>query len=140
MYRDHVLPDISELYNRKFLLLRILVELMYFLFSNRSWFLFTRWRTKDLCNTAWCGTMSHTSFRMNPHCIVCLNVRELLVLSRRHIWSLSDRNEIRTHNHLVCERTFPKTSQWRQSFVSFLKLFLMPYFFCFIFLIDGWCV
>ena len=49
--------------------------------------------------------MSHTSFRMNLHSIVCLNVKELLDGSRRHIWSLSDRNGIRTHNHLVRKRT-----------------------------------
>ena len=49
--------------------------------------------------------MSHTSFRVNPHSIVCLNVKELLARSRRHIWSLSDSNVIRTHNHLVRKRT-----------------------------------
>ena len=41
------------------------------------------------------------SFRMNLQSIVCLNVKELLVRSRRYIWSLSDSNVIRTHNHLV---------------------------------------
>ena len=45
--------------------------------------------------------MSRTSFRVNPHSIVCLNVREVLARSRGHIWSLSDSNVIRTHNHLV---------------------------------------
>ena len=49
--------------------------------------------------------MSRTSFRVNPHSIVCLNVKELLARSRRYIWSLSDGNVIRTHNHLVCKRT-----------------------------------
>ena len=34
----------------------------------------------------------------------CLNVKELLARSRRHIWSLSDTNGIRTHSHLVCKR------------------------------------
>ena len=29
--------------------------------------------------------MSRTSFRVNPHSIICLNVKELLVRSRRHI-------------------------------------------------------
>ena len=29
--------------------------------------------------------MSRTSFRVNPHSIVCLNVKELLPRSRRHI-------------------------------------------------------
>ena len=50
--------------------------------------------------------MSHTSFRVNPHSIVCLSVKELLVRSRRDIWNFGDSNVIRTHNHLVCKRTF----------------------------------
>ena len=33
--------------------------------------------------------MSRTRFRVNLHSIVCLNVKELLVRSRCHIWSLS---------------------------------------------------
>ena len=49
--------------------------------------------------------MSRTSFSVNPHSIVCLNVKELLAGSRHHIWSLSDGNLIRTHNHLVRKRT-----------------------------------
>ena len=31
----------------------------------------------------------------------CLGVQELLAQNRRNIWSLSDSNGIRTHNHLV---------------------------------------
>ena len=34
-----------------------------------------------------------------------LNVKEVLAWNRRDIWSLSDRNGIRTHNHLVCLQT-----------------------------------
>ena len=49
--------------------------------------------------------MSRTSFRVNPHPIVCLNVKELLARSRHYIWSLNDSNVIRTHNHLFCKRT-----------------------------------
>ena len=49
--------------------------------------------------------MSCTSFRENPHSIVCLNVKELLARSWRNIWSLSDSNVISTHNHLVCKQT-----------------------------------
>ena len=45
--------------------------------------------------------MSRTSFRVNPHSIICLDVKERLARSRRHIWSLSDSNRIRTHNQLV---------------------------------------
>ena len=35
----------------------------------------------------------------------CLNVKELLAWNRREIWSLSDCNWARTHNHLVRKRT-----------------------------------
>ena len=35
----------------------------------------------------------------------CLNVKELFARSRREIWSLSDCNWTRTHNHLVHKRT-----------------------------------
>ena len=49
--------------------------------------------------------MSRTSFRVNSHSIICLNVKETLVGRRRHIRSLSDSNAIRTHKHLVRKRT-----------------------------------
>ena len=61
------------------------------------------------------NTVSRTSFRVNLHSIVCLNIEELLARSRRHIWSLSDSNGIRTHNHLVRKRThkhLAKTGQF----------------------------
>ena len=35
----------------------------------------------------------------------CLNVKELLARGRREIWSLSDCNLTRTHNHLVHKQT-----------------------------------
>ena len=41
--------------------------------------------------------MSRTSFRVNPHSIVSLNVKERLAWSRRHIWNISDSNGIWTH-------------------------------------------
>ena len=59
--------------------------------------------------------MSITSFRVNPHSIVCLNVKKLLAPSGRHIWSLSDSNVIRTHNHLFRKRTLnhlAKLAKW----------------------------
>ena len=59
--------------------------------------------------------MWHTSFRVNPHSIVWVNVKELLGWSRRHIWSLSDRNVIPTHNHLIPKRTLnhlAKLAKW----------------------------
>ena len=49
--------------------------------------------------------MSHKSFRVNLHSTICMNVKELLARSRCHIWTLSDSNEIWTHNHLVPKRT-----------------------------------
>ena len=49
------------------------------------------------------------------HSIVCLNVNELLSQSRRHIWSLSNSNDIRTENHLVRKGTLnhlAKLAKW----------------------------
>ena len=45
----------------------------------------------------------------------CLNVKELLVQSRREIWSLSDCNWTQTQNHLVRKRTLShltKLAKW----------------------------
>ena len=47
--------------------------------------------------------MLHTSFRVNPHSIVCLNVKKLLAPSMCHVRILSDSNriwtvQISTHN------------------------------------------
>ena len=45
----------------------------------------------------------------------CLNVKELLARSRGKIWSLSDCNWTRTHNHLVRKRTLShlaKLAKW----------------------------
>ena len=49
--------------------------------------------------------MSRTSFRVNLHSVVCLNVKEFLAWRRHHIWSLSYNSGIRTHNHLVYKWT-----------------------------------
>ena len=50
-----------------------------------------------------------------------LNVKELLAQKRHYIWSLSDCNGARTHNHLVCKRTLnhlPKLAiGFKQDFV-----------------------
>ena len=65
--------------------------------------------------------MSRTIFRVNPLSIVCLSVKELLAWSRPHIRSLSDSNEIRTHNHLVCKQTLnhlAKLAKWLSCVVS----------------------
>ena len=45
--------------------------------------------------------MSRTSFRVNPHSVVCLNIKELLTRSRRHISKLSDSDGIRTHKDFL---------------------------------------
>ena len=49
--------------------------------------------------------MSRTSFRVNLHYIVCLNVKELFSQSRHHIWSSGGSNVILSHNYLVWKRT-----------------------------------
>ena len=48
--------------------------------------------------------MSRTRFRVNPH-YSWLNVKEFLTRSRHKIWTLSNCNWTRTHNHLVRKRT-----------------------------------
>ena len=55
--------------------------------------------------------MLRTSFRVNLHSIVCLIVKKLLAPSRRHIWSLSDSNGIRTFNYLVRKRTLNRLAK-----------------------------
>ena len=45
----------------------------------------------------------------------CLNVKELLAQNRREMWSLSECNWTRTHNHLVRKRTLnhlDKLAKW----------------------------
>ena len=57
--------------------------------------------------------MSCMSFRVNPHSIVYLNVKEILARSRHQIWSLSDSKVIRTQNHLVRKRTLNHLAKLR---------------------------
>ena len=45
------------------------------------------------------------AFQSKSRLCSCLNVKELLPQIRREIWSLSDCNCTRTHDHLVHERT-----------------------------------
>ena len=69
--------------------------------------------------------MSRTSFRVNLHSIVSLNVKELLAGSRCHIWSLSDSNGIRTHNHFVRKRTLnhlARLGKWLNVWVFIYEL------------------
>ena len=62
--------------------------------------------------------MSRTSFRVNPHSVVCLNAKELLAWSRRYIWSLSDSNGIRTRNHLFRKRTLNNLTKLAKNWKS----------------------
>ena len=62
--------------------------------------------------------MSHRHFRVNP-LYICLNVKELLARNRCNIWSLSDCNRTRTHNHLVRKQIFCH-------FEPFFRLLLPP--------------
>ena len=64
-----------------------------------------KWRILTFDCMLYVIIMSHMSFRMIQHSIVCLNVKGCLARGRCYIWSLSDSNRIRTHNHLVCKQT-----------------------------------
>ena len=41
-----------------------------------------------------------------------LNAKELFAQNRRDIWSLSNCNETRSHNHLVCKHLFRLVTKW----------------------------
>ena len=49
--------------------------------------------------------ISRTRFQSESRLYSFLYVKELLARNRRNIWSLSDSNGIRIHNHLVRKRT-----------------------------------
>ena len=74
---------------------------LYFRFWKMSWRrgMFEKVFWKTIFHRLYIIIMSHTTFRVNLHSIVCLNVKELFAWSRRNIWSVSDSNGIRTHNH-----------------------------------------
>ena len=52
-----------------------------------------------------CYYLVRYAFQSESTLYNCLNVKELLARSRREIWSLSDCNWTRTHNHLVRKQT-----------------------------------
>ena len=61
------------------------------------------------------------AFQSESTLYICLNVKELLAPSRREIWSLSDCNWTRTHNHLVHKRTLnhlAKLAKWLSCVMS----------------------
>ena len=74
--------------------------------------------------------MSCTSFRENPHSVVCLNVKELLSRSRHHIWILSDSNVISTHNHLVCKQTLNHLAKMAKWLSCVMRAYLFGIFDC----------
>ena len=60
-------------------------------------------------------------FRVNPHSIVARMSRKFFAPNRRKIWSLSDYNGTRTHDHLVRQLTlnhFAKLAKWFSCVVS----------------------
>ena len=75
-----------------------------------------------LIHDKWIFVMSHMSFRVNLHSIVCLNVKKLLAWSRCHIWSLSDNNVIRTHNHLVHKQTLNHLAKLAWNWAKWLSV------------------
>ena len=88
--------------------------------------------------------MSRTSFRVNPQSIVCLNVKELLARSRRHIWSLCDSNVIRTHNHLIRKRTLnhlASLAKWLRVRLRikwlWVRITLLVFFLCLLFFLKN---
>ena len=66
---------------------------------------------------------SHVTYEFESESTLysCLNVKEVLTRSRRHIWRLSDCNGTRTNNHLVRKRILnhlAKLAKWLSSVVS----------------------
>ena len=95
--------------------------------SNKIWIyndLVSKPRLKYLfvwCIWLYLIIMSRAGFRVNWHFMVCLSVKDLLDWSRRHIWKLSDCNEILTKNCLVRRRTLyhlAKPAKWLKCVVS----------------------
>ena len=87
--------------------------------------------------------MSRASFRVNPHSIVCLNVKKIVARNRYHIWSLSDSNGIRTHNHLVCNWTLnhlAELAKWLSvcSWTKWLWFRIPLLSLCFVFVLNIW--
>ena len=65
----------------------------------------------------WLYILITYAFQSESTLYSCLNVKELLAQSRCKIWSLSDCNWTRTHNHLVCKRTLNHLANWLNGWV-----------------------
>ena len=74
--------------------------------------------------------MSRMSFRINPHSMVCVNTKELFAQSGRHIWNLSENNEIRTQNHLVRKRTLNYLAKLVKWLSCVVRIYLSDAFDC----------
>ena len=57
----------------------------------------------------------------------CLNVKELLARSRGEIWSLSECNWTRTHNHLVHKETLNHLANWPNDWAALWVLICTVY-------------
>ena len=80
-----------------------------------------KWYLPVRCIWQYVIIISRITFRVNPRSVVCVNFKELLVRSRRHSWSLSDSNEVQTHNHIVGKRTrrhIARLAKWVSCVVS----------------------
>ena len=64
-----------------------------------------RWKQKKIKSKLYRYVISIYEFQSESSLYSYLNVKERLTQNRRHIWSLKDSNGIRTHDHLVRERT-----------------------------------
>ena len=69
------------------------------------WHSYERQFLAKLRNLTVCYYHVTCEFQSESTLFSCLNIKELLAGSRRHIWSLSESNGIRTHKLLVCKRT-----------------------------------
>ena len=67
---------------------------------------------KHRINWLYVLAMSRTRFQSEFTLNRCLNVKELLVWSRREIWRWSDCTWTRTQNHLVLKRTLNHFAKW----------------------------
>ena len=70
----------------------------------------------------------HVTYTFQSESILysCLNVKELLLRSKREIWSLSDCNWTRTQNHLILKRTLNHLVE----LAKWLNCVLSTYLYC----------
>ena len=72
---------------------------------SKSVYMSDREKTRNIHFLSVCSYHVTYTFQRESTLYSCLNVKELLARSRREIWSWSDCNVTRTHNHLVRKRT-----------------------------------